>query len=257
MLKRSRPTLYVLLFASWVTAAAQTQLTAGASEPAFETASIRPTQLTPGCFSALPPGGTHYDLTCVTLRFLIEDAYSTRYIDGGGNALDAYYDLRATTSDGIPWTPDTVRPMIRQLLADRFHLVVHTGKRQVSGYAMVVAKGGPRLHSVAADSVVQGQKAGRPSQNFIATGRAQGRGMDSAGIAALLSAAVHAPVVDRTGLTGLFNVDLSFAPDNSTNSNLPSFFTAVEEQLGLKLQPEKVSVDTVVVDHVDTAPTPN
>ncbi len=204
----------------------------------------------------LPPGGTHYELTCVTLRLLIEMAYKTSYIDGGGSALDTYYDLRATTPDR-PWTVDTVRPMVQQLLAERFHLVVHAGKREVSGYGMVVAKGGPKLHSVAPESVVQGQKAGESSQNFTFPGKVQGRGLAPAGIAGLLSVGMHAPVVDHTGLTGMFNIDLNYAPDNSTDSNLPSFFTAVEEQLGLRLKPEKVIVDTLVVDHADDAPTPN
>jgi len=67
----------------------------------------------------------------------------------------------------------------------------------------------------------------------------------------------HAPVVDHTGLSGTFNIDLTYAPDSSTDSDLPSLYTAIEEQLGLKLKPEKVTVDTLVIDHVDGTPTPN
>jgi uncharacterized protein (TIGR03435 family) len=88
----------------------------------------------------------------------------------------------------------------------------------------------------------------------------QGRGVNASGIAGLLSAVLHAPVEDHTGLSGLFNIDLRYKPDNDTdpaNQNLPSFFTAVEEQLGLKLQPEKVTVDTLVIDHINAEPTPN
>jgi uncharacterized protein (TIGR03435 family) len=209
-----------------------------------------------GCFSMLPPGGTQYAVTCLTLRNLIEMAYGTNYVDGGGKALDMHYDVRASTGEK-PWTQESIRPMIRQLLVQRFHLVVHSGKRELSGYQLVTAKGGPKVQSVSAESVPKGQKAGESSPNFIFPGRVQGRGVDARGIAGLFSGVLHAPVTDATGLKGIFNIDLSYAPDNSTDSNLPSFFTAVEEQLGLKLQPAKVTVDTVVIDHVDAEPTPN
>jgi uncharacterized protein (TIGR03435 family) len=258
-----------LLAAMCVTVRAQTAavpVQAGAAAPTggagpvqagFETASIRASNLTSMCFSMLPPGGTQYAVTCAPLRLLIGMAYKTNYIDGGGSALESSYDVRASTPEGVVWTMDTVRPMLRQLLAERFHLVVHAGKREISGYRLVVGKGGAKLHSVEAASVVQGQKAGEPSRNFVAPGRLQGRGMNAAGIAFLLGTVMQTPVVDRTGLQGVFNVDMRYAPDNSTDSGLPSLFTAVEEQLGLKLEPDKVVVDTVVVDHVDSSPTAN
>jgi len=233
--------------------------------PAFETASIRPAKLTNGCFSMLPPGGTQYAVTCLTLKNLIGIAYKSGHIEGGGPALDAYYDLRATVAGDKPWTNETVAPMMKQLLIERFHLVVHPGTRELPGYVLVVAKSGVKLHSTQPDLSAQGQKAGESSANFTAPGYVQGRSMNSKGIADLLGAALHAPVADQTGLTGIYNIDLRYAPDSLLNSNpgnesdssLPSFFTAVEEQLGLRLKAQKVSVDTVIVDHVDPEPTPN
>jgi len=235
------------------------------TDAAFETASIRPAKLTDGCFSMLPPGGTQYALTCVTLKNLIGIAYRSDQIEGGGPALNAYYDLRATVPADKPWTNETVAPMIKQLLIERFHLTVHPGKRDLPGYALVLAKSGAKLHSIEPDRTAQGQKAGEPSANFTAPGYVQGRSMDSKGIAGLLGSALHAPVADHTGLTGIYNIDLRYAPDSLLHSNsgeesdpnLPSFFTAVEEQLGLRLQSQKVTVDTIVVDHVDLEPTPN
>ena len=209
-----------------------------------------------GCFSLLPPGGTQYAITCATLRNLIGLAYGTSYIEGGGKALDTYYDVRASTGEK-PWTQESIRPMMRQLLVQRFHLVVHDATGERSGYRLLIAKGGPKMQLVSAESIPKGQRAGEPSQNFIYPGQVQGRGVDSRGIVGLLSAILHAPVTDATGLKGVFNIDLRYAPDNSTESNLPSFFTAVEEQLGLKLQPARVIVDTIVIDHVDSEPTPN
>ena len=205
----------------------------------------------------LPAGGTYYAVTCFTLRNMIATAYATNRMVGGGKELDTYYDLRATTPDGVRWTTESVRPMLQQLLADRFHLVLHHEEREVPGYYLIVAKGGTKMHSSAPTSVIQGQKAGAPSQNVSYPGGISGRGLTGSGIATLLSTAARAPVVDHTGLTGMYNLNLVYAPDNSTDVSLPSFFTAIEEQLGLKLTAAKVSVDTIVIDHVDQEPTAN
>jgi uncharacterized protein (TIGR03435 family) len=257
MRKRVRCSLQIVILTGLTWSAVQSQQGDALPQPAFEAVSIRPSHLTPGCFSILPPGGTQYALSCVTVRNLIQMAYSTSYIDGGGDAVDTYYDLRAATPDGNPWTLDTVRPMMQQLLRERFHLSMHAGKRELSGYGLFAAKSGPKLQPVAPESVTQGQKAGESSQNFSAPGHAQGRGLKPSGIASLFSLVEHAPVVDHTGLSGTFNIDLTYAPDSSTDSDLPSLYTAIEEQLGLKLKPEKVTVDTLVIDHVDGTPTPN
>ena len=76
-------------------------------------------------------------------------------------------------------------------------------------------------------------------------------------IANLFSFVLRERVADHTGLSGIYNVDLDFAPLNGTDSPLPSFFSAVEDKLGLKLHPEQVTVPTLVIDHVDATPTPN
>lgn len=254
--------IFVILFSA---AAACAQQPNANPAPAFETASIHPAKLTNGCFSMLPPGGIQYAVACLTLKNLIEIAYSSGYVEGGGSALDAYYDLRATVPSDKPWTNETIAPMMKQFLIERFHLVVHTGKREISGYSLVLAKSGSKLHSTDPDRAVQGQKAGESSANFIAPGYVQGRSLNSKAIAGLLGDALHAPVADHTDLSGIYNMDLRYAPESLPGSNsdkesdasLPSFFTAVEEQLGLKLQSQKVVVDTVVVDHVDPEPTPN
>jgi uncharacterized protein (TIGR03435 family) len=256
---------YRIVVALFTAAAACAQQPVANPALAFETASIRPAKLTNGCFSMLPPGGAQYAVTCLTLKNLIGIAYKSDRIEGGGPALDAYYDLRATVPADKPWTNETVVPMMKQFLIERFHLAVHPGKRELPGYALVLAKSGVKLHSTEPDRAAQGQKAGEPSANFTAPGYVQGRSMNSKQIADLLGSALHAPVADHTGLTGIYNIDLRYAPDSLLNSNsgdesdsnLPSFFTAVEEQLGLKLEAKKVIVDTVVVDHVDAEPTPN
>ena len=239
---------------------AQLQQPAATAERAFEAASIRHAHLTPGCYSMLPPGSTHYAVSCLPLRTLIGMAWKINpdYIQGGdAHVLDTYYDITATSPDGQPWTSEMIPSMLRQLLIERFHVAVHTGTKQVSGYALVVAKGGSKLKSSDFDSMKTGQKAGESSKNFIMPGYIQGRGANLSVISSLLSSPVHATVVDQTGIQGGFNVDLHFATENGGDQSLPDFFTAVEEQLGLKLQPQKVTVGTLVVDHVDSVPTEN
>src|ERR1035437_1214327 len=162
----------------------------------------------------LPPGGSQYALTCVTLKNLIGIAYKTEQIEGGAPALDAYYDLRATVPGDRPWTNESVAPMMKQLLSEHFHLAVHSAKRELPGYALVVAKSGAKLQAAELDRTTEGQKAGEASANFTAPGAVQGRSKNSEGIAGLLSMAVHAPVVDHTNLTGIYNIDLRYAPDS-------------------------------------------
>jgi uncharacterized protein (TIGR03435 family) len=255
--------MFLVTFLLTAAALAQQQPNTASSFSTFETAAIHPARLTDGCFSMLPPGGNQYSLTCVSLKNLIAIAYKSQYIEGGGAAIAKYYDLHATIPDGKSWTSETIAPMMKQLLVERFHLTVHSAKRERSGYALILAKTGARLEPADPAYAIRGQKAGESSANFIAPGVVQGRGINSNQIARLLSNSLHSPVVDETNLNGVYNLNLRYAPDGmpsnpaQSDSSLPSFFTAVEEQLGLKLRAQKVSVDTIIVDHADSEPTPN
>ena len=208
----------------------------------------------------LPPGGKQYAVTCITLRDLIAMAWKLHpdNIQGGdGSALTTYYDLRATVPDGQPWTRNTIQPMLRQLLVDRFHVTVHRGTKQISGYELIVAKGGAKLKPATFDATQQGIKAGEAFHNYIVPGSIHGRGANLTVIAGLLSSPAHAPVVDHTGIPGVFDIDLHFAHEGTSEANQPDFFTSVEEQLGLKLRSGRIVADTLIIDHVDSEPTPN
>jgi uncharacterized protein (TIGR03435 family) len=208
----------------------------------------------------LPPGGTHYVITCIPLKTYIAQAWNldSDNIQGGpARVLAKPYDLSATTPDGQPWTYDSLRPMLQQMLIDRFHLAVHEGTKQVSGYALVVAKGGSKLKPTEVEASKLGQKAGVPMENSLLPGYVRGRGLNMSGIAGMLSIPTHSTVVDQTGFTGTFNFDLHFSKPEDTDSNYPPFNTAVEEQLGLKLEPQKVTVRTLIIDHIDSEPTAN
>lgn len=134
--------------------------------------------------------------------------------------------------------------MMRQLLADRFQLKVHHEMRELPIYALVIVKGGPKLTEAPANEVGGG--------SYGSNGMAL-RSARIASLADILSGKVGRLVVDKTGLTGLYDMTLKWTPDGQPESadSGPSIFTALEEQLGLKLVPAKAPVDTVVVDHVE------
>ncbi|MEG9431089.1 TIGR03435 family protein [Terriglobus sp. ADX1] len=141
--------------------------------------------------------------------------------------------------------------MEQALLADRFHLKAHWEPRERTVYLLTVAKSGVRM-SLAADP-----KHGGMTFN---SGKLSGKGVPVPFIASLLASPAQRTVMDHTGLTGRYDFDLHFAPESVTAADAtsaePDFFTAVQEQLGLKLQSSKAQVPVLVIDHVEQ-PTPN
>lgn len=140
--------------------------------------------------------------------------------------------------------------MIQSLLADRFSLRAHWETKDRSVYTVTLAKGGLRMKP-AADP-----EHGEMSFN---RGHLAGKGVPLPFLASLLEIPAERTVVDKTGVPGSFDFDLRFDPHDSTStneSNDPDFFTAVQEQLGLKLQSTHASVPVLVVDHIEP-PTPN
>jgi uncharacterized protein (TIGR03435 family) len=137
--------------------------------------------------------------------------------------------------------------MLQRLLAERFHLAVHRGTKEVSGYALIVAKGGPKLKESKAQA---GRSYILPESVVIDHAT-----MDH--FASVLARPAGRPVVDATGISGVFDINLKYAREGDANSERPSLFTALQEQLGLKLEPRKVSQETIIVDHVDRIPAEN
>jgi uncharacterized protein (TIGR03435 family) len=141
--------------------------------------------------------------------------------------------------------------MIQKLLADRFQLKFHREKRQLSVYAIRVTKGGPKL-TPAADPNAE------PDQNAKAHGAALTQIYTSASIPDFILGMQFfiddRPIVDQTGLTGRYDISLRYTPDESraTDPNAPpGIFTAIQEQLGLKLEPVKAPSDVLVIDHAE------
>jgi uncharacterized protein (TIGR03435 family) len=170
--------------------------------------------------------------------------------------------------------------MLQHLLAERFKLVLHHEQRQQPIFALSVARGDrPLGHGLQpsafncetrADGAViappppEGHPYGCTPRRGLGT--LVGDGMPISRLAAMLAVIVSRPTVDRTGLTGTFDVDLRWAPDPSSagrgvgvpsiDPNDPSIFTAIQEQLGLKLESTTGPVDFLVIDHVEP-PTPD
>ena len=155
--------------------------------------------------------------------------------------------------------------MLRAMLEERFHLATHRETRQTPVYNLVVAKGGFKLKPADANgpplagfTVVEGQK--RSGRMMFSNGQINAQGFTLTQLAANLQSEARRTVIDKTGIAGEYDIHLTWTPDNvSAAADAPAgptIFEAVEEQLGLKLEPAKGPVDYVVVDHVEQ-PTPN
>ena len=152
--------------------------------------------------------------------------------------------------------------LLKNLLADRFKLKVHFVTKGSPMYDMVVAKGGPKFKIPAPtkESAEAGKnpEAAKPRSVEASPDVFKGRRVSMDMLASHLSSTLHSTVADKTGLTGLYNVDLKWSPEDAGPSNedadaesSPSIFTALQEQLGLKLIPTKGPNETLVIDHVE------
>jgi uncharacterized protein (TIGR03435 family) len=218
-------------------------------KPAFEVASVRMSPPDHGPTSLSPPGASTFVMTNAPLKILIQLAYEVdaNKIVGKPEWFGTEYDISAKAEGGVGLTYKQLQAPLQQLLAERLHLAMHRETREVEGYALVVAKGGPKL------TVSNGGSA-TPT---MARTELKMQNMPLSVFTVLLGKPANRPVVDKTGLTGNYDVDLKFAPPDSTDSQLPSFFTALQEQLGLKLEPQKIPVEMLVIDHVEKVPTEN
>lgn len=261
--------------------------------PTFEVVSIRPnpSARAEGRFDIQPAGRITWIAT--TLRPLIELSHQRRMFDtmeaiGGPEWIDRdRFDITAQASE--PFTvdpggfPGPVFAMIRAMLVDRFKLRVHEEKRERPIYALVRHRDselGPRLQRSAIDcgkEMADQAKGVRP--RMLPDGRAacalggppgrlMGAGLGMPQLAAALVRVAGREVVDRTGLEGPFDWDIEFrpelvqpignepVPDAAAFADRPSIFTALQEQLGLRLESTRGLVDVLVIDEV-SLPTPD
>ena len=250
----------------------------------FEVASIKPnTGDDHRFFIQIQPGGG-LRTTGSTLKMLLTLAYDVRefQISGGPGWINTErYDIMAKAGDAaVSDNADDPRKMtdeqrrtvgeqmrerLRALLAERFQLTLHRETKEQSVYALVVAKGGPKLQQSEA-------KEGTGPKGMMRMGRAQlsGQGVPLQMLTQSLSSQLGRPVLDQTGLKGNFDFKLEWTPDPGQSGgpfggapppgvdgppppdpNGPSVFTAVQEQLGLRLESQKGPVEMLVIDRVE------
>jgi uncharacterized protein (TIGR03435 family) len=223
--------------------------------PTYDVASIKPNK------SGSQSSGTHTDrggltATNVTLRALIRNAYGLQdfQIAGGPGWVDSdRFDIIAK-AEREPANMAERRLMMQALLAERFSLVAHHETRELAVYDLVLArpdgKLGAGLRHV--DCAVV-QTCGSTTVNNTVL---KARGPTIPDFAQTLSAIVTRIVIDKTGLAGAFDIDLTWSRDQATDTSQPSIFTALQEQLGLKLEPSRGPVEVLVIDRVEP-PTPD
>lgn len=237
-----------------------------ASRPAFkefEVATIKPVAPDAKAGRYIIMQGVHrFVEKNYTLKLLIAAAYdlNPRTISGGPSWVESdHYDILGVTPGEVRPSHDEQMTMLRSLLADRFKLTFHREPKTFSIYELEVAKNGPKLKESTAPpddppaliSTVYPQRILLPARNATM----------SDFVSLLQRAVLDRPVVDKTGISGRYDFDLSWAPDETqfggevpvAPADAPSapFFTAIQQQLGLRLVATKGPVEALVVDKVE------
>jgi uncharacterized protein (TIGR03435 family) len=233
----------------------------------FDVVSIKRNNSGPGPAMIIsPPESDQIIVRNASSRLIIGEAYGIRLHDqivglpawADSEAYDM--DAKIAASDEAAFRkllPMQRNPMLQSVLSSRFGLVCHFETKELPAYALVIAKAGPKLKEVQPGILPGGLK----DPGGIDMGRNQitATGASMLPLLHVLQIQLGRPVVDRTGLTGNYTFKLSWSPDavaspSSANPDAdtgPSLFTAIQEQLGLKLQPVKAPVPILVVDHIE------
>jgi uncharacterized protein (TIGR03435 family) len=269
-----KPVVLVLLSAMAVMLpASQT----AAQKLAFEVASIKPASACPpitAASRAVPARGRIS--VCAPLNVTIQRAYFyygrdvpslDAEIEGGPSWLSSdRYEINAV-AEGDATQEQMLGKMMQQLLEDRFKLKAHYESRDIPVYALTIAKGGPKLKNFEEGSCVPLEESvNRISQVTPPCGviviyphdnnlRLDAHKLTVSNFAGRAKGVLRLdrPVIDKTGIDGVFSFHLEFAPSQTVlggPSNAPSIFTAIQEQLGLKLEPTKGSEEVLVIDSV-------
>jgi uncharacterized protein (TIGR03435 family) len=249
----------------------RTAVAVAAPLPVFDVASIRENK-SATMNSTVRWGGDAYVATNATLASLLMAAYGIRadLMSGlPGWANSTHFDINAKISDP---DADTLKKLSREqrrammvdLLNDRFHLRTHIEVKTLPVYDLVIAKGGPKLKEDTtpfSDSADPGKTpaALKPGSFMVSDSSITAVAIPVSTLTNALGFWVERNIIDKTGLTSRYDISLKWTPtelEGKTDNNAPGLFTALQEQLGLKLESSKGPVDTLVIDHVEM-PTEN
>jgi uncharacterized protein (TIGR03435 family) len=261
-------------------------LAQSSAKPSFEVASVRPNNGdSRGSSTSTQPGG-RFIATNVPLMLLVRHAFDlqpSQLVGLPDWASSERFDIAAKAEQEFPRSsekPSLSQLMVQSLLEERFKLVSHRETRELPVYALVLArtdgKFGPQLKQSDVDcaALAAAQKASgavsrgggggaapgasppapgerRPCSMTMIPGRIRATAVPIGNLVANLSPTVQRMVVDRTGLAGAFDFDLTYSTEQSADASSPSIFTAVQEQLGLKLESVRVPMEVLVIDSIE------
>jgi uncharacterized protein (TIGR03435 family) len=249
------------------------------SPPSFEVATIKPADVKNPRPPSVNISGDQFAATGMTLKELIRIAYDLNYgadrqVSGGPAwTASTRFDIVAKEDPALGEKLEKLsseerggllRQMLRELLADRFKLQIHHETSELSVYELVMSKSGSKLMpSVGLPSSNDADNSAKPRSwiRFAGKGRLEGTDADAQMLVTVLSMQPEIGgrlVVDKTGLTGKYDFTLKWTPDMDPGADAPgaetgpSLFTALEEELGLRLETTKAPVDVIVIDRVES-----
>jgi uncharacterized protein (TIGR03435 family) len=223
-------------------------LSLAAQSPQFEVASVKAADPDSPAWQIQLPHGRFTAANCTLLR-LIGVAYDLQnhQISGGPSWLDsAKFNINATVDNATVVPPGraaypVLRPMLKSLLAERFKLTAHIETHEETVYNLILDKGGSRLREVS-----------DPGSLYKAKGELIGHGAPMTFLVAQLSEQLGRPVIDKTGLTAHYDFAMKWTPDSDPLDTAGlSVFTAIQTDLGLKLQSAKAPVEHLVIEHAE------
>ena len=240
------------------------------ADPSFEVATIKPNVSGAASLQQLTMNGRDFTIRNGSLGDLIAFAYNVqmKQIEDGPSWMDTdRYDIAAVPdAEGAP-SVDQLRTMVRKLVTDRFKLTFHHDKRELAAFVLTVGKTGHKLTPSEAKGLRPNMGV-RPAPNGLTLVVQNATVTDFTNFLQML--VLDRPVVDQTSITGRYDMTVTFTPDDSQFNGrppkgspppqgtepAPDLYSAIQQQLGMKLSAEKTQVDVIAIDHVQK-PTPN
>ena len=237
------------------------QISSGGDELTFEVATIKPSDPAKCCSRGWSTRGRRFFAVNMNLKYLIQWAWNlqTKQVLGGPPWMDnTRFDITGEVDgDRIPNDHDW-KIAVQKLLIDRFQLQMHHEKREMPAFALVIAKGGPKL------TPGDGKVSAHQSMSFVG---APGQTMHGYGVNATIGdfigelqrIVMARPIVDETGLTGVYNIQFAFTREDPNalgmtqvpDTAAPNLLEAFQQQLGLKLKGTRLPVNVIVIDHAE------
>jgi uncharacterized protein (TIGR03435 family) len=222
--------------------------------PAFEVASVKPNNSKDGHHQthiSSDKDAVKLTMVNVNMQSCIQTAYGVKayQIVGPDWLKSEFYDIVGTVPEHV--SREKVAPMLQTLLADRFKLALHRETKVLPIYELVAGKNGAKIKPAEPD----GGSIGVWETDGLLTAKNE----KMVDFATVLSRVLDRPVIDKTGLAGVFNFAVEYrdSNDSANTATAPSIFTALDEKLGLKLQAAKAPVEILVIDHLEKVPTEN